>query len=98
MGRRVHIVPRVQQIATGIEATRQAFGGLYFDRAKCGPGINKLRRYRYVKNTNNVTGREPLHDDSSHAADALRQFGQMSQQVVSGGYWGNLPQVRRRIL
>lgn len=98
LGRRVAIVPRVTQIATGIEALRQVFSSLWFDRTRCSVGINRLRRYRYVTNSNAVTGREPLHDAASHAADALRQFGQVSQQLASTGQWAKLPPVRRRVL
>lgn len=98
LGRRVAIVPRVTQLSTGIEAMRHVFGSLWFDRTKCAIGVNKLRRYRYVTNSNSVTGREPLHDASSHAADALRQFGQMSQTVASSGEWAKVRQVSRRVL
>ncbi len=98
LGRRVQIVPRTPSISVGIEALRSVFGELWFDRVKCATGINHLRRYRYVKNSNNVTGREPLHDQSSHAADALRMFGQMSQQLASAGVWAKLPTIKRRVV
>jgi len=97
LNRTVSIVPRIAQLATGIEATRQVFGSLWFDRNKCAAGINQLRRYRYVTNSNNVTGREPLHDASSHAADALRQYGQMSQQIAGSGTWAKMPVHKRRL-
>ena len=97
LGRKVQIVPRTPSISVGIEALRSVFGELWFDRAKCAVGINHLRRYRYVKNSTGVTGREPLHDQSSHAADALRMFGQMSQNLASAGVWAKVPQVRRRV-
>lgn len=97
MNRRVAIVPRVGQVSSGIEATRQIFGSLWFDRAKCAAGVNQLRRYRYVTNSSNVTGREPIHDASSHAADALRQYGQMSQQIASSGQWVKVPSLSRRL-
>jgi len=98
LNRTTAIVPRVHQLSIGIEALRSVFGSLWFDRTKCAIGINHLRRYRYVTNTSNVTGREPLHDAASHAADALRQFGQMSQQLASAGVWAKMPTVRRRVL
>jgi len=75
-----------------------AFREIACDRNRCAIGVNKLRRYRYVTNSNAVTGREPLHDESSHAADALRQFGQMSQTVASSGQWVKTAQARRRVL
>lgn len=98
LGRLPQVVPRVPQVAVGIEALRQVFGQLWFDRKKCAVGINHLRRYRYVTNSSNVTGREPLHDASSHAADALRQYGQMSQTIAGSGTWAKVPTLKRRVI
>lgn len=98
LNRRVQIVPRVAQLASGIEATRNVFGSLWFDKSKCATGINHLRRYRYVTNSNNVTGREPIHDEASHAADALRGYGQMSQALLGSGQWANVARVVRKRL
>lgn len=73
-GRRVQIVPRLS-VADGINAARTLFPNCWFDSDKCADGLNALRRYRY--GINPQTGQwtaEPLHDDASHAADALRYF------------------------
>lgn len=73
-GRTVRIVPNVR-VADGINALRTIFDRCWFDADRCADGLNALRRYRY--GVNPETGqwtREPLHDDSSHAADALRYF------------------------
>ena len=98
LNRRVQIVPRIHAVGAGIEALRSAFGSMWFDRTKCAAGINHLRRYRYVTSTTGVTGREPLHDAASHAADALRQFGQMSQSLAGAGQWVNVKTTRRRVV
>jgi phage terminase large subunit len=71
-GRNVRIVPNLS-IADGINAVRTIFNRLYFDEQKCSEGIQALRHYRYDTNpdTKELSGR-PLHDWSSHSADALR--------------------------
>jgi phage terminase large subunit len=73
-GREVRIVPRVH-VSDGINAVRTLFDRCWFDSDRCADGLNALRRYRF--GVNHETGqytREPLHDDASHASDALRYF------------------------
>lgn len=73
-GRRVSIVPRMG-IANGINAARTIFPACYFDAERCADGLQSLRHYRYGVDTDTgKTTREPLHDWSSHAADAWRYF------------------------
>ena len=74
-GRRVEIVPALS-VTDGIQAARSIFSVCYFDEAKCDDGLNSLRHYRYDIDPD--TGRfskTPLHDWSSHAADAFRYLG-----------------------
>jgi phage terminase large subunit len=81
-GKRVQIVPSVR-VADGINALRTLFPRCWFDADKCADGLNALRRYRY--GVNPETGqwtRDPLHDDASHASDALRYF---ALAMVDGG-------------
>lgn len=71
------IVPRVQNLMTGIQQTRAAFPSCYFDADECGDGLAALATYR--KRFNNTIGaftQEPIHDLSSNYADAFRQFAQ----------------------
>jgi phage terminase large subunit len=73
-GREVRIVPKVF-VVDGINALRTIFPRCWFDSERCADGINALRRYRYgVHPETGQYTREPLHDESSHAADALRYF------------------------
>lgn len=59
--------------ATGIEAVRNIFEQCWFDEDKCEQGLQALKEYRYEKDeTSGAWSRTPLHDDSSHAADAFR--------------------------
>lgn len=74
-GRKVRIVPQ-QTIANGIAATRAIFSKCWFDAEKCSDGLQALRHYRYEYDDDLQTfKKEPLHDWSSHAADALRSLG-----------------------
>jgi phage terminase large subunit len=60
-------------IAEGINAARTIFSRCWFDAERCADGINHLRRYRYdVDPDTKQYSKNPLHDDHSHAADALR--------------------------
>ena len=71
-GRKVSIVPKLS-VADGINAARTVFPLCWFDAEKCAQGLQYLRRYRYGEiQTLGVPTREPLHDESSHAADAFR--------------------------
>lgn len=74
-GLKATMVPDIG-VANGINAVRTMFPSLYFDRRKCAEGLRAVRRYKYaVKNAGSGDqkhSREPVHDDSSHAADALR--------------------------
>lgn len=73
-GRKVQIVPMLS-VADGIEAARSVFHQCWFDGEKCADGIQALRHYRYGEIEKlGVKTREPLHDFSSHAADAFRYF------------------------
>ncbi len=75
-GYQIQIVPVIQSIHLGIDATKKLFTRLNFHEEYCFVGLNHLERYRYK--IDKVTGRpnKPLHDDSSNCADALRQMGQ----------------------
>ena len=74
LGRKVDIVPRLS-VLDGINATRTVFGACWFDADKCADGLQALRRYRYdVDPDTGKTSKEPLHDENSHPADALRGF------------------------
>lgn len=68
MGRRVQIVPRLS-INDGINAARVMFDRTWIDQVKCADLIQSLRRYCY-----DISGLKPVpvHNDSSHAADAFR--------------------------
>lgn len=66
-------VNRQLSLADGINAVRTIFPQTYFDAKLCADGLQYLRRYQWGPTTQlGVARREPLHDDASHPADALR--------------------------
>lgn len=67
----VRVMPKLG-IADGINATRTMFPGLYFDEHKCVDGLQALRHYKYRVDSDGKFSREPLHDENSDFADALR--------------------------
>ena len=70
--------PRVvaaHKIMDGINAARVTIPLCWFDAAKCGPGIEALRQYRAEYDDDARTFKDaPLHDWTSHPADAFRYF------------------------
>ena len=74
------VVPR-GDVADGIQAVRSLFPRFVFDSEKCYDGIEALKAYRREwSETRKTWGEHPLHDWSSHAADALRTFASAYQE------------------
>lgn len=72
----VTVLPRITDVWLGIRQTKSIFDRFEFHEEYCGYGIGCLERYRRkVHDETQVLG-EPIHDDSSNGADALRQIGQ----------------------
>lgn len=60
-------------VMDGIDAARVRFNRMWFDKDKCAQGIDCLRMYRAdYDDKNRVLRPTPLHDWSSHGADAFR--------------------------
>ena len=71
-GRNVRIVPKMH-VASGINAMRTILPNCWFDRERCADGLMALRHYQWgPASVAGIERREPLHDWSSHAADAAR--------------------------
>lgn len=71
-GLNVSIVPR-HEVMDGIDAARVRFNRMWFDAENCERGIDCLRMYRSeFDDKNKVLRPRPLHDWSSHGADAFR--------------------------
>ena len=74
LGIRATIVPRLE-VEDGIQAVRALLPMCWFDAARCKAGIEALRMYRrdYDPRAQELRPR-PLHDWTSHYADAFRYF------------------------
>ena len=72
MGLRFRVVPRMA-IEDGIHAVKMVLPRCFIDVDNCGPLVNALRHYhRKFSDKERVYKIKPVHDWSSHAADAMR--------------------------
>lgn len=78
MGRRVQIVPEIG-VESGIKAARMLFPRVVMD-SRCSDLLNSLKRYKRIQNTAGTFG-APLHDDSSHGADAWRYLAVIADRI-----------------
>jgi phage terminase large subunit len=71
-------VPRVKEIATGIDATRHILKQCWFDKEKCALGLRALKSYQYEYDDKLMSYKrdKPLHNHASNGSDAFRQFAQ----------------------
>lgn len=82
-GFKTSIMPRVP-VVDSINAARTIFPNLWFDRENCADGLNCLRHYRYeVDPDTGQFGKNPLHDQYSHGADAFRYIALMIKEPTS---------------
>jgi len=81
-GLRYHVVPK-SSVADGINAVRINMKRMWFDAEKCARGLDALRMYRTEWNEQRGTpGPRPVHDWTSHGADAMR-YGVLGLNLVS---------------
>lgn len=72
LGIRGRVLPQ-HRVEDGINGVRAILPQCWFDMDKCGPGIEALRQYRADWDDKRKVLRDnPLHDWTSHAADAFR--------------------------
>ncbi len=70
------VVPRVDQIKTGIDMMKEKFPACRFDETKTKDGWKALKAYRHEWDEKKAVLGEPVHDWASHPSDAIRQFAQ----------------------
>lgn len=76
LGLEARVLP-VARIEDGINAVRMLLPRVWIDKARCAEGIRALQHYRSEwDEKRKVLRPRPLHDWSSHGADALRYFAQ----------------------
>jgi len=74
LGIKATVCPNIP-IADGIQAVRMLLPTCWFDKDKCKAGIEALRMYRREYDEKRQEFKQhPLHDWTSHYADALRYF------------------------
>lgn len=71
LGFRTRIAPKLS-VEDGIEAVRRLIPRTWIDEAKCAVGLTAIRDYREKIDPKRRVSLGPLHDWTSHAADALR--------------------------
>lgn len=78
----IRVVPNIP-VADGIQAVRMLLPTCWFDAGKCKEGIEALRMYRREWDDKRQEFRtHPLHDWTSHYADAARYFAVGHQEVA----------------
>jgi len=84
LGLRVDCCPNLP-VADGIQAVRNLLPNCWFDAERCKEGIEALRMYRREWNdkTKEFKG-HPLHDWTSHYADAFRYFAVGFREMPAG--------------
>lgn len=87
LGIRATIAPQLT-VADGIMAVRGILPRCWFDEDKCSDGVEALRMYRRERDDKRKEFRlNPVHDWTSHPADAFRMFAVAYEQFQSSG-WG----------
>ena len=71
LGIKFHPLP-ASSVQDGISAARLLISRMYFDAQKCATGLDALKQYREKRDEKRNINLGPLHDWSSHAADAFR--------------------------
>lgn len=78
----IAIAPNLK-VQQGIDAARLVMNHCWFDEEKCSDGIEALRAYRraYDEDKKSFSNR-PLHDWSSHGADAFRYLALVAKERI----------------
>jgi hypothetical protein len=83
LGIRATVCPNIP-IADGIQAVRMLLPTCWFDKEKCKQGIEALRMYRREYDEKRQEFKpHPLHDWTSHYADAIRYFAVGHREIAA---------------
>lgn len=94
LGIRFDVLPALP-VKDGIDSARMLIPRCVFDAKKCALGLDALRQYREKIDEKRGISLGPLHDWSSHAADAFRYLA-LANERISGSEWGakiNYPRI-----
>lgn len=76
----IRVLPRTADIWTGINGMKGLFPSLVFRSPECDDGLEALEAYHTKEvNAGKIISNQPVHDWSSHTADALRYMGEAFQ-------------------
>lgn len=82
LGVKTKIVPNLS-VQDGIQAARQMFPRCYFDETACNQGIESLKQYQREYDPDKRIFRDkPLHNWTSHGADAFRMLAVVWRDMV----------------
>jgi hypothetical protein len=74
-------------LADGIEAVRTVLPLMVFDRRNCAAGLDALRQYHAeFDDILSIEARQPVHDWSSHCADALRTYATSNSAIAASAF------------
>lgn len=77
------VVERTENLNSAIEQTRKMMRSAWIDETRCAKGIEHLDNYAWRWNTSvGAWMREPIHNEASNAADAIRQWAQAWEQAL----------------
>jgi phage terminase large subunit len=97
LGIKATVCPNIP-VADGIQAVRMLLATCWFDKAKCKDGIEAMRMYRREYDDKRQEFKvNPLHDWTSHYADAFRYFAVGHRQKVAGAKIDYTKQNRGRV-
>lgn len=83
LGIRFDVLPNLP-VKDGIDSARMLLPRCVFDKSKCAVGLDALRQYREKIDEKRGISLGPLHNWSSHSADAFRYLA-VANDMVSGG-------------
>lgn len=71
LGIEFEVAPNIP-VKDGIDAVRMVFNRMWFDKRKCAIGLDALKQYQEKRDPKRDVSLGPLHNWTSHSADALR--------------------------
>ena len=74
-----------EDVEVGIKRLRQMFGRIYFNEERTGELLSHLKRYRRNIPVTTNEPQLPVHDEHSHAADAMRYLAMCVDQMTNDG-------------
>jgi phage terminase large subunit len=88
LGLRPLTLAPLHRIEDGINAVRMLIPRCWFDEARCARGLDALKLYRSEYNEGlQVLGSQPVHDWTSHGADAFRYLAMTLDRTAVQGWF-----------